>query len=304
MPLQAEYAASLLDPCIVPSPNLFLLSFFGHTLQVPLLAEYAASLRTKIIQGVDHPTHRDTPLKGLKIVVDAGNGSGGFFAEQVRSRVGGREGWVLTRQELQHGRECARRVCKEHGLSVSDIQEFQGGFSNPVCVGGASTTCRCWRPWVLIPLAASTGHPDGSLPNHPRPSFLHIPPTAHSVATVLATGSHRSTCLLTHPAVLFLAASCAPQVLAPLGADTAGSRYLDPDGSFPNHIPNPEAKEAMASAVEAVKEAGGWTASALQCRYSSILACHPLLRTSFSLHGGPWGRLCAGEGVSPLQFHF
>ncbi len=44
------------------------------------------------------------------------------------------------------------------------------------------------------------------------------------------------------------------KVLKPLGADTTGSRYLDPDGSFPNHIPNPENKEAMESITEAVKE--------------------------------------------------
>ncbi|MBR5539666.1 MAG: phosphomannomutase/phosphoglucomutase [Clostridia bacterium] len=46
------------------------------------------------------------------------------------------------------------------------------------------------------------------------------------------------------------------KVLKPLGADTNGSRFLDPDGSFPNHIPNPEDKEAMESITEAVKEAG------------------------------------------------
>ena len=46
------------------------------------------------------------------------------------------------------------------------------------------------------------------------------------------------------------------KVLEPLGADTNGSRYLDPDGSFPNHIPNPENKEAMESITEAVKETG------------------------------------------------
>ena len=46
------------------------------------------------------------------------------------------------------------------------------------------------------------------------------------------------------------------KVLVPLGADTTGSRYLDPDGSFPNHIPNPENKEAMESITEAVKEVG------------------------------------------------
>ncbi len=48
----------------------------------------------------------------------------------------------------------------------------------------------------------------------------------------------------------------AEKVLVPLGADVNGSRYLDPDGSFPNHIPNPEDKEAMASITEAVKETG------------------------------------------------
>ncbi len=46
------------------------------------------------------------------------------------------------------------------------------------------------------------------------------------------------------------------KVLKPLGADTDGSRFLEPDGSFPNHIPNPENKEAMESITEAVKETG------------------------------------------------
>lgn len=44
----------------------------------------------------------------------------------------------------------------------------------------------------------------------------------------------------------------AGEVLAPLGADVSGSRYLEPDGMFPNHIPNPEDKDAMASIREAV----------------------------------------------------
>lgn len=46
----------------------------------------------------------------------------------------------------------------------------------------------------------------------------------------------------------------ASKVLEPLGADTRGSRYLDPDGMFPNHVPNPENQEAMDSICEAVKE--------------------------------------------------
>ncbi len=47
----------------------------------------------------------------------------------------------------------------------------------------------------------------------------------------------------------------ADKVLAPLGADTSGSQFLDPDGNFPNHIPNPENKDAMRSICEAVKKA-------------------------------------------------
>jgi phosphomannomutase len=42
------------------------------------------------------------------------------------------------------------------------------------------------------------------------------------------------------------------QVLDRLGADTNGSVYLEPNGMFPNHIPNPENKQAMASIRQAV----------------------------------------------------
>lgn len=44
----------------------------------------------------------------------------------------------------------------------------------------------------------------------------------------------------------------AENVLKPLGADTEGSQFLDPDGMFPNHIPNPENADAMKSICSAV----------------------------------------------------
>lgn len=43
----------------------------------------------------------------------------------------------------------------------------------------------------------------------------------------------------------------ANDVLLPLGADINGSQFLNPDGYFPNHIPNPENELAMKSIVEA-----------------------------------------------------
>lgn len=45
-------------------------------------------------------------------------------------------------------------------------------------------------------------------------------------------------------------------ILQPLGADTTGSQFLEPDGMFPNHIPNPENKTAMQSIREATVRTG------------------------------------------------
>ncbi|MGK7931585.1 MAG: phosphomannomutase/phosphoglucomutase [Microcystaceae cyanobacterium] len=89
------------------------------------MSAYAERLVNIIRKGVNHPQHLETPLQGLKIIVDAGNGAGGFYVDKV---------------------------------------------------------------------------------------------------------------------------------LKPLGADTTGSQFLDPNGTFPNHIPNPENKEAMDSICRAVKE--------------------------------------------------
>ncbi|XP_043706677.1 phosphoglucomutase-like isoform X2 [Telopea speciosissima] len=44
----------------------------------------------------------------------------------------------------------------------------------------------------------------------------------------------------------------AVSVLEPLGAITTGSQFLEPDGLFPNHIPNPEDKAAMRAITQAV----------------------------------------------------
>jgi phosphomannomutase len=95
----------------------------GHREKVDFISEYSAFLVDTIRKGVNDPDHYQRPLQGLKIIVDAGNGAGGFFAGKV---------------------------------------------------------------------------------------------------------------------------------LEPLGADTSGSQFLAPDGRFPNHVPNPEDAEAMASICEAV----------------------------------------------------
>ena len=46
----------------------------------------------------------------------------------------------------------------------------------------------------------------------------------------------------------------AREVLEPMGADISGSQFLEPDGTFPNHSPNPENREAVRSLCRAVTE--------------------------------------------------
>lgn len=46
----------------------------------------------------------------------------------------------------------------------------------------------------------------------------------------------------------------AHEVLEPLGADVTGSQFLEPDGRFPNHVPNPEDPTAMEFICKAVTE--------------------------------------------------
>ena len=48
----------------------------------------------------------------------------------------------------------------------------------------------------------------------------------------------------------------ATQILEPLGADISASQFLEPDGNFPNHAPNPENKAAMEAICSAVTSSG------------------------------------------------
>ena len=54
-----------------------------------MLTPYAEDLVQKIKNGIRKKGMSDTkPLAGWRIIVDAGNGSGGFFAEKVLQRLG------------------------------------------------------------------------------------------------------------------------------------------------------------------------------------------------------------------------
>ncbi|XP_015895478.3 uncharacterized protein LOC107429325 [Ziziphus jujuba] len=56
--------------------------------KVDFMSTYANHLRDIIKKRVNHPSHYDTPLQGFQIVVNAGNGSGGFFTWDVLDKLG------------------------------------------------------------------------------------------------------------------------------------------------------------------------------------------------------------------------
>ena len=60
----------------------------GSVQKIDFISEYANFLVETIRKGVNDPVQYNTPLAGLKIIVDAGNGAGGFFAGKVLEPLG------------------------------------------------------------------------------------------------------------------------------------------------------------------------------------------------------------------------
>ncbi|KAL2344724.1 hypothetical protein Fmac_006009 [Flemingia macrophylla] len=56
--------------------------------RVDFMIIYAEHLREIIKKRINHPLHYDTPLQGFQIIVNAGNGSGGFFTWDVLEKLG------------------------------------------------------------------------------------------------------------------------------------------------------------------------------------------------------------------------
>lgn len=56
--------------------------------RVDFMSAYSKHLRDVIKQRVNHPFHYDSPLQGFQIIVNAGNGSGGFFTWDVLDKLG------------------------------------------------------------------------------------------------------------------------------------------------------------------------------------------------------------------------
>lgn len=93
---------------------------FGQSAEWPVMVQldfmpvYSGHLREIIKKGIDHPDNFERPLEGFKIIVDAGNGSGGFLASDVLAPLGADTTGVRHRlrvlSESEQSREMAQGV--------------------------------------------------------------------------------------------------------------------------------------------------------------------------------------------------
>lgn len=68
--------------------KLFAKNASGKVISKNLIEDYSKLLVNKIRQGANSSKDFNHPLKGLNIIVDAGNGAGGFFAQKVLWELG------------------------------------------------------------------------------------------------------------------------------------------------------------------------------------------------------------------------
>ena len=59
----------------------------GKITYYEFIDDYSSFLVNYIRKGANNKLDFDQPLKGLKIIVDAGNGAGGFFADKVLAKL-------------------------------------------------------------------------------------------------------------------------------------------------------------------------------------------------------------------------
>lgn len=142
----------------------------------------------------------------------------------------------ITASHHPFNRNGLKFFTRQGGLEGSDIEEIleyaQNGDTSPAAAGGrieSTDYMKQYSEHLCDIIKKGVGAEDY---DHPLDGFKIVVDAGNGVGGFYAN------------------------VLRVLGADTNGSRYLEPDGMFPNHVPNPENKEAMASITEAVLQSG------------------------------------------------
>ena len=148
----------------------------------------------------------------------------------LKAQFGCEASVMITASHLPSDRNGLKFFTSEGGLGGAEIDEIlkiaaQGNFENTLKLG--EVKYRSFLPYYCASLVESVRAACGE----------NMPLAGKKIIVDAGNGAGGFFCDL---------------VLKPLGADTTGSIFLDPDGTFPNHIPNPEDKKAIDCLKDAV----------------------------------------------------
>ncbi|NER81142.1 MAG: phosphomannomutase/phosphoglucomutase [Leptolyngbya sp. SIO1D8] len=141
---------------------------------------------------------------------------------------------MFTASHLPYNRNGLKFFTAQGGLGKADITEIltlaeQNDFPNDIAAGAIAP-----RDFITV-YANQLAQKIRVAVNHPE----HFEQPLQGLKIIVDAGNGAG-------------GFFASKVLEPLGADTTGSQFLEPDGMFPNHIPNPENAAAMESICQAV----------------------------------------------------
>ncbi len=145
----------------------------GECVSVDFMSRYAEILRNMIIDGVNAENDRPHPLKGMKIVVDAGNGVGGFYASEVLEKLGADTAGSVYLEpdgnfpnhapnpENAEAMACVSKAAKNANADLGVI--FDTDVDRAACVGKGGFEINRNRIVALASKVALDGCPGGTI---------------------------------------------------------------------------------------------------------------------------------------------
>jgi len=225
-----------LTPEVVTTLGQAFATWLSLELDIPTTTLTIAVGRDSRLSG---PTLMQAAIEGMAAlgcrVLDVGMASTpAMFMSTVLPDFSGHGAIMLTASHLPFNRNGLKFFTSRGGLGKGDIAQLlalaeQGTFASATIPGAVESRdlIAVYAAGLVQQIRQAVNHPD----NFDQP--------LHGLKIIVDAGNGAG-------------GFYASQVLEPLGADTTGSQFLDPDGTFPNHMPNPENEAAMASICQAV----------------------------------------------------